>query len=72
MRISTDELAGSQSGMTELLVEDEDTFVTNTCELEDGVQGVRSALGSFVIPTEEARMRMSCRRLLASSMPLNL
>ena len=31
--------------MTELLVEDEDTFVTNTRKLEDGEQGVRSALG---------------------------
>ena len=37
--------AGSQTGITELLVEEEDIFANNTRELEDGVQGVRSALG---------------------------
>ena len=42
---SLGELAASQVAMTKLRAEEKDAFATNKRDLEDGIEGVRSALG---------------------------
>ena len=45
LQISLGELAASQVAMTKLRAEEKDAFATNKRDLEDGIEGVRSALG---------------------------
>ena len=45
LQTSLGELAASQVAMTKLRAEEEDAFATNKCDLEDWIEGVRSALG---------------------------
>ena len=45
LQTSLGELAASQVAMTKLRVEEKDAFATNKRDLEDGIEGVRSALG---------------------------
>ena len=43
--------------MTKLRAEEKDAFATNKRDLEDGIEGVRSALGVYVTTTEEPTQR---------------
>ena len=45
LQTSLGELAASQVAMTKLRAEEKDAFATNKRDLEDGIEGVRSALG---------------------------
>merc|ERR1712064_205416 len=45
LQTSLGELAASQAAMTKLRAEEKDAFATNKRDLEDGIEGVRSALG---------------------------
>ena len=45
LQTSLGELAASQAAMTKLRAEEKDAFATNKRDREDGIEGVRSALG---------------------------
>ena len=45
LQTSLGELAASQAAMTKLRAEEKDAFATNKRDLEDGIDGVRTALG---------------------------
>ena len=45
LQTSLGELAASQVAVTKLRAEEKDAFATNKRDLEDGIEGVRSALG---------------------------
>ena len=57
LQTSLGELAASQVAVTKLRAEEKDAFATNERNLEDGIEGVRSAWESYVTTTEEPTQR---------------